>query len=363
MRWSFRLARVGETSVDVHVTFFLLLAWVAAVAWRQGGAGAAVDGLIFILLVFLCVVLHEFGHVLMARRYGIRTPHITLLPIGGVASLERMPQKPAQELAVAIAGPVVNVVIVAGLVLLLGARFDLSQMSGVEAAQMSMAGRIAAVNVIIVLFNLIPAFPLDGGRMLRALLAMRLDRARATLYAARAGQVFAVLFAVVGLFGNPILLLVAVFIFFAAQAESGQEQMRVAATGYNARDAMISRFESLGPHSTADHAGRLLLLTTQQEFPVLTDDGGFLGMVTRQGLIEAMRDSGPQTPVTAFMVREVDSVAEHDALEAVMERVAGSPIRTVAVRDRAGRFVGYVSAENAAELFMLREARQAGRAR
>lgn len=359
MRWSLKLGNVGETAVHVHLTFFLLLVWVAAIGWQQGGAGAALDGLAFILLVFLCVVLHEFGHVLAARRYGIRTPSITLLPIGGVASLERMPEKPAQELVVAVAGPVVNVVIAGVLMLAVGARFDLGDIAEFQAAQASMTGRIATVNVIIVLFNLIPAFPLDGGRMLRALLAMRLDRTRATVIAARTGQAFALLFAVLGLFGNPFLLLIAVFIFFAAQAESGHEQMRAAASGYRVRDAMISRYESLGPDSTADDAGRLLLVTTQQEFPVLAADGAFLGMVTRRGLIDAIRDSGPRTPVTEFMATDIGSVAEHEPLETAIAGVAASPSRAVAVRDRQNRFLGYVSAENATELFMLRQAREA----
>ncbi len=358
MGWSLRLGQVGETAVHVHLTFFLLLLWVAVVGWQAGGAPGAVEGLLFILLVFLCVVLHEFGHVLVARRYGIRTPDITLLPIGGVASLERMPEKPSQELAVAVAGPLVNVVIAGLLVVLLGARFELSEVSELQAAQLSLAGRLAAVNVIIVLFNLIPAFPLDGGRMLRALLAMRLDRARATMLAARIGQGFAILFAVLGLFGNPILLLIAVFIFFAAQAESGQEQMREAASGYRVRDAMISRYESLGPDSTAEDAGRLLLVTTQQEFPVLTEDGGFLGMVTRQGLIRAMGESGPATPVRRFMESGIASVSDHEALETAMAKLAASPVRAVAVRDRRDRFLGYVSAENATELFMLSQARK-----
>lgn len=348
---------MAGTTLFVHVTFFLLLVWVAAVGWNQGGLAAALDGILFICLVFLCVVLHEFGHVFAARRYGIRTPDITLLPIGGVANLERMPERPTHELVVAIAGPLVNVVIAALLIVFLGARFDITEMAELQAAQMSMAGRLAAVNVILIVFNLIPAFPLDGGRMLRALLAMRLDRARATLYAARTGQAFAILFALVGLMGNPFLLLIAVFIFLAAEAESGHEQMRAAATGYRARDAMITRYESLHPHNTAEDASRLLLLTTQQEFPVLGPGGIFLGMVTRQGLVRALREGGNETPVTDFMETDLQTVAEDEALEQVMEKVAKSPTRSVAVQSPARRFLGYVSAENAAELFMISAAR------
>src|SRR3990170_3068620 len=145
----------------MHVTFLLLLAWVAAVQWTRGGAQDAISGVLFIIVLFACVVLHEFGHIWVARRYGIRTPDITLLPIGGGASLERMPEKPSQEIAVALAGPAVNLVIAFVLVVLLGARFDLSQMAQLEQAQSTLTGRVAAANIALLVFNLIPAFPMD----------------------------------------------------------------------------------------------------------------------------------------------------------------------------------------------------------
>lgn len=176
MGWSIRLFDVGGTVVRIHFTFFLLLAWIGAVHWLRGGPAEAVAGVVFIAILFLCVVLHEFGHVFAARRYGIKTPDVTLLPIGGVASLERMPEKPSQEIVVALAGPAVNLVIALVLVGILGARFDLSQMAQLEQAQSTLTGRVAAANVALLIFNLIPAFPMDGGRVLRALLALPLDR-------------------------------------------------------------------------------------------------------------------------------------------------------------------------------------------
>mgnify|MGYP006273925487 CR=1 FL=1 len=357
MGWSIPLARVAGTTVRLHLTFLLLIAWVGAVYGMRGGAAAAVSGVLFIALVFLCVVLHEFGHIFAARRYGIRTPDITLLPIGGVASLERMPEKPGQEIVVALAGPAVNVVIAAVLFLALGARFDLSDMAQIEAAQMSLVGRLAAVNVLLVLFNMIPAFPTDGGRVLRAALAYRMGRVRATKIAAVAGQVFAGVFVVVGLMGNPFLALIGVFIFLAGGAESRDVSQRAAARGLTARDAMIARFESLGPGSTAEDASRLLLVTAQHEFPVVGDDGDLRGMVTRDALIRALSEDGPQTPVSRFMT-EVPAAAPGDPLDGVMDSVGRSPSRTVAVRDAAGRFIGYVSRENLMELFMLRDARE-----
>jgi Zn-dependent protease/predicted transcriptional regulator len=360
VRWSLKIAQIGATSLYIHVTFFLLIAWIAFSGWQQGGVEAAVDGVVFVLLIFLCVVLHEYGHVAAAAYYGIRTPSITLLPIGGLASLERMPEKPVRELVVALAGPAVNVVIFAVLLVVLGARFDFSQIGQIEQASVSLSGRLAAVNLILVLFNLIPAFPLDGGRVLRALLSMRFDRARATLYAARIGQAFAVVFAIVGLYGNPLLLLIAVFLFFAAEAEAGQERMRVQVSGYRARDAMITRYESLSPDSTAEDAGRLLLRTTQQEFPVIAPGGRLAGMVTRRDLIDAIRRSGAATPVSEFMVADLVAVTEDEPLESVMAKMSKSATRAVAVNNRARGFVGYINAENATELYMLSTASRHG---
>src|SRR5262249_27311274 len=213
MGWSIKLFDVGGTAVRIHLTFFLLLAWIAAIHWSRGGAPEAVDGVLFIIALFVCVVLHEFGHIVAARRYGIRTPDVTLLPIGGVASLERMPEKPSQEIVGALAGPAVNLLIALVLMFVLGAKFDLSQMAQLEQAQTSLVGRIAAANVMLLVFNLIPAFPMDGGRVLRALLAIGMGYTRATRVAGSIGQGLAVLFAFLGLMGNPLLVLIAVFIF------------------------------------------------------------------------------------------------------------------------------------------------------
>ena len=309
------------------------------------------------MLVFLCVVLHEYGHIAAAAHYGIRTPSITLLPIGGLASLERMPDRPGQELVVALAGPLVNVVIIGILLLVLGARVDFAGFVALENGQLGNGDLLVSlviVNFMIVAFNLIPAFPLDGGRVLRALLSMRFDRVRATRIAARIGQAFAVVFAIVGLSGgNSFLLLIAIFLFFAAEAEAGQEQMRASFSGYRARDAMITRYESLAPEATAEDAGRLLLQTTQQEFPVIAPGGRLVGMVTRRDLVEAMRRSGARTPVSAFMVADLQTVPEDEPLELVIAKISKSAARAVPVMNRARGFVGYINAENASELYML----------
>ena len=359
MDWSFKLFDVAGTAVRVHFTFFLLLAWIGAVNWSRGGPAAAVDGIVFILLLFACVVLHEFGHIVAARRYGIRTPDVTLLPIGGVASLERMPEKPSQEIVVALAGPAVNLVIALVLIVVLGARFDLTHVAQLEQAQSTLTGRLAAANVALLVFNLIPAFPMDGGRVLRALLATGLGYTRATRVAASIGQGLAVVLAIIGLMGNPLLVLIAVFIFLAASGEAGYVQMRDYTRGYLASHAMITSFQTLGPQSTVDDAAQLLLRTTQKEFPVVDGAGTLRGILTHEALIAALRSTGGSTPVLDIMTRDVPTVPESGCLDAVfklMQQRGGA--RFVGVVDPGKRLIGYITAENLAELVMIRSARE-----
>jgi stage IV sporulation protein FB len=359
MTWSTPLFSVGETTVRVHFTFFLLLAWIGAAQWIAAGPAAAVQGLIFILLLFLCVLLHEFGHIFMARRYGIRTPDITLLPIGGVASLERMPEKPSQEIAVALAGPAVNVAIAGVLLLVLNAQFDLETVRNIEDVQSSLVARVAAANIALAVFNIIPAFPMDGGRVLRALLATRFGYVKATRLAANTGQVIAVVFGFLGLFGNPLLVLIAVFVFLAASAEAQSVEMRALARGYLARDAMITRFEALSPQSTADDAVSLLLRTTQQEFPVIDGSGKMLGLVTRDSLIQTLRDKGGTTPVLDFMDKNIPIVASTACLENVVQRLQELRAPAVAVAGQDQRFLGFITPENFAEVMMIGRTRGA----
>ena len=357
MGWSIRLFDVAGTAVRIHLTFFLLLAWIAAIHYTRGGAPAAVDGVAFIVLLFVCVVLHEFGHVFAARRYGIGTSDVTLLPIGGVASLERMPEKPSQEIVVALAGPAVNVVIAVLLVVVLGARFDLSQMTQLQEATSTLTGRVAAANVVLAVFNLIPAFPMDGGRVLRALLAIPMGYTRATRVAATIGQGLAFVFALLGLMGNPLLILIAVFIFLAASGEAGYVQMREYTRGYLASHAMITAFETLGPGATVDDAAALLLRTTQQEFPVVDNAGVLEGVLTREALIRALQDTGGATPVADAMDKEVPTVRETACLDNIFQQLQRTSQRVVGVEDPRGKLVGYITADNLSELVMIQSSR------
>jgi len=229
MRWSYTLTKIGNTEVKIHSTFLLFLGFIALMMLFAGGFAAALGSVLFVSALFLCVLLHEFGHAWAAKRCGIRTPDITLLPIGGVARLERLPRSATQELFIALAGPAVNVAIAAVLILGMGGLPTFSALEMVENPIVMLMAQLAWVNIILVAFNLLPAFPMDGGRVLRALLSLRLPYIRATEIAARCGKIFAVILGLFGLFNNPILVFTALFVYFGAKQEAAYTRMRPAA--------------------------------------------------------------------------------------------------------------------------------------
>lgn len=354
MSWSFPIGRLFGSEVRVHATFFLLLAWIGIAAWSSGGPAAATTSVLFILAIFACVVAHEFGHALTARRYGIRTPDVTLLPIGGLARLERMPEKPGQEIAVAIAGPLVNVAIWLVITFALGVQTHMAALENLVDPTQGFFARLAAVNLFLVLFNLIPAFPMDGGRVLRALLAIRMGRVRATEVAAHTGQVIAFLFALWGLSsGNLMLLLIAAFVFIAAAAEASDVTLRARTHDVPARDAMITTFESLRPADTLDVAAHELVRTTQHEFPVLDSDGRISGVLTRKAIAEAMNRGEGRHPVSEAMTRDIPVVPLDAPLEKALDKLGNSHVPAVAVTDRGGHFLGYITRENIGEWMLV----------
>lgn len=357
MIWSFPIGVIAGTVIKIHVTFVLFLVWIAGATWRSGGFEAALTTTAFVVLLFACVLAHEFGHIFAARRYGIRTPSVILSPIGGIASLERIPEEPRQELVVALAGPAVNVVIAAVLFLILGATLDTANFVEIENPGLSLVARLAAVNVILVVFNLIPAFPMDGGRVLRALIAMRRPHAQATAIAGRIGQAAALVFAVVGLFYNPILLVIAIFVYLAASAEVEQSAMKGAAEDTSVGEAMVSVVETLSPSATLDDAVECLIRTSQKEFPVLDGAGRPRGLVTRDALIPALRHGTPTTPVFDVMIRDIPEIRADAPLSEGMSLLASSRAPALFVLDAADRLVGLLTRENLAEVMMVRQAR------
>ena len=357
MRWSLRIGSLGGTAILIHVTFLLFLIWLGAIYYRQGGVGAAWQGTIFIILLFLCVLLHELGHVFAARYYGVQTRDVTLWPFGGISSMERMPEKPSQELIVALAGPAVNVVIAAGLLLWLGPRLNPESLTQIQDPAVSLAAKLAGANIILVLFNMIPAFPMDGGRVLRALLAMRMGNARATELAATIGQGFAVVFGVVGIFYNPMLIIIALFIFLAASGEASQAQLRAVAQGTLVSDAMITEFQTLATNATVNDAAEALIRTTQTEFPIVDGSGRLRGVLTRDVMIKALKERGPETPVLEVMREDVPTVPARARLDTALRSLMqkGRPVVGVTAAD--GRLIGLLTLENLGEMMMIQSAR------
>ncbi|MCH9696776.1 MAG: site-2 protease family protein, partial [Gammaproteobacteria bacterium] len=307
MKWSWKLTRLAGIDVYVHATFFILLAWIGLRYWLlEGNWIAVISGIGFVLALFACVVLHELGHALTARRYGIGTRDIMLLPIGGVASLEHMPDDPKQEIAVALAGPAVNLVIVLCLWLLTTASSAV-----VPVDQLSLTGgpfleRLMALNIILAVFNLIPAFPMDGGRVLRALLAMRLNHTRATQLAANIGQFLAIWLGFLGLLYNPFLILIALFVWIGASAEVGMEQIKSTLSGVTVGQAMLTDFKVLSPDDSLSHAIDLTLESSQKDFPVL-ENLQMVGILSQTELLKGLKEFGNQARVGEWMKTEVQS--------------------------------------------------------
>lgn len=361
MKWSWRLGTVAGIGVYIHATFLLILGWVVLSHWLQGHTAAATaGGVLFTLALFGCVLLHEFGHALMAKKYGIRTRDITLLPIGGVARLERMPDDPRQELWVALAGPAVNVAIAAALFAWLTLSHTLEPLESLGLASGSFWERLMVLNVFVVVFNLIPAFPMDGGRVLRALLAMRLEYTRATQIAATVGQGLALVFGFVGLFTNPLLMFIALFVWIGAGHEASMVQMKSALGGIPVSRAMITDFQTLAENDTLDVAVSRILAGSQQDFPVL-DDGRVVGVLTRDALLKALTRDGVSAGVGAVMRRDIRQVDANDMLEMAFANLQTCDCHTLPVH-RNGRLVGLLTADNVGEFLMIQAAVAGARA-
>jgi Zn-dependent protease/CBS domain-containing protein len=353
MRWSITLGSFKGTSVKVHVTFLLFLAWIGASAYARGGAAAAKDSVIFILAIFACVVLHEFGHILTARRYGVEAHEVTLLPIGGVADMNRMPQQPYQELLIALAGPAVNLVIAAALLIGLGA-FEPDALKNVDDPALGLLPRLAAANVFLAVFNMVPAFPMDGGRVLRAALAMWLGQEKATRIAVQVGQVLAFGLGFLGLFGNPILLFIAIFIFIAAAGEAQMTFVAAAARGLRARDAMETRIAKIERGATIGEAVEILLATSQEEFPVVDASGSLAGLLSRNEIIDAVKANDPSGPIAPFVKKETPVVDAAAPLEKALEQLTS--VAAVGVLGPGGELVGLVTRQSLAEVILIKDA-------
>jgi Zn-dependent protease len=356
MGWTITIGRVAGTEVKVHLTFFILVAFWAMAGYQQGGASGALLASFSLLALFACVLLHEFGHILMANRFGVRTPDVILLPIGGVARLERIPDEPRQELLIALAGPAVTLAIVVLLYAVLAVSGPEPSLWGLEPAG-PFLDNLMRVNLYLLLFNLFPAFPMDGGRMLRALLASRLGLVAGTRIAARLGQASAVVAGFYGLTaGMPILLLISLFVFLGAGAEAAAVETRAAGAGLNAAQMMVTHFRTIPIHATLGEAVELLLSGEQREFPVVDNLGRVEGILTRDHIIKGLSQRGPGSIVGEVMAAQAPLVAPTLGFQEALERLRASGLPALPVVDATGRLVGLLTMDNITDLLLVRRA-------
>ena len=334
--WTWNLGKIAGIPIRMHLTLVLLLGWIT-LSYATSGASVRATGLgvVLVLAIFAIIVVHELAHALVARHYGVATRDIMLLPVGGIASLERMPERPAQELAVALVGPMVNLALAAVLLPFRGPFVD----------------ELIYINVGLALFNLLPAFPMDGGRALRALLAMNMPPERATDIAASLGRVLAVVLAIIGLFFNPMLVLIGVVVWFGATQERALGHLKHAIAGVPVSAAMLRRVAMIDTDQPLEDAATLLL--GQEQLPVM-DRGEPVGVITRRDLATALAHAGPNATVAEAPRHDVVTVAPADPLDLVLDRLRAAPDSVALVLDH-GEPVGLLTAEALAAYVALHE--------
>jgi Zn-dependent protease/CBS domain-containing protein len=361
MGGAFKIGRLSGIDVRVHWTFFLLLAFFAFIGYQEsGGLVGALTATITIVALFFCVLLHEFGHSLVAQRLGIKIHSITLLPIGGVSNLESLPEKPADEVKITVAGPLVNVVLAPiffGVGLLLGAvpRLPADLFTGIGSVGQFFF-YLGYINVVLALFNLLPAFPMDGGRILRALLATRLGAVRATEISSAVGQLFAVAFFLIGLIsGNFFLALIAAFIFFGASGESQMVRQRELTRGLLVSDVMGTkpRTETVTPYHTFGQVLDSVIHGYQEDFPVVDENGRLVGMITRDEIMTAAHSPERYSSVRDLMKVNVPTISsEADLFEDGLRILQQSGLRALPVTEN-GELVGMLTIEDVGQASLL----------
>ncbi|RJQ47725.1 MAG: site-2 protease family protein [Gaiellales bacterium] len=364
MKWSFKIGRLLGIELRVHLTFFLIVAY-AAYAFASFNSdnpqAGAVYGAFVITVLFLCVVIHEMAHSKMAIHFGAEVDSITLLPIGGVSQLKSMPDEPKKELLVSIVGPLTNVII--ALLLLPVVLFNWGSLASMTAEEFldfllkpSFLGfftYILFINVMLAVFNLMPAFPLDGGRVLRSVLSMFMPSIQATRIAKTVGQTLAFLLGMVGLYtGAYLWIIIAVFIFFGASQEATGAEMKNILEKLTVRQALTGRHDAVRPEMPLGDVVNIALHSYQEDFPVLGGEGQLVGLLTRSNLLVGLHQRGPGASVGDVMVTEFPTVAPDADFARVFEKMNESGLKAIPVVDN-GLFLGIITLEHLSEVFNL----------
>ena len=357
MKGSLNLGKVSGIKIKVHWTFLFIIIWVAFIEINQGGnLQSVLFNIALILVVFLCVVLHELGHALTAQHYGVKTKKITLLPIGGIASLEKIPEEPKQELVVALAGPLVNVIIALILYFVVPVQQFLADnvtniLENLNALSLSnFLFYLFTVNVLLVIFNLIPAFPMDGGRVLRALLAMNLGRVKATQIAASIGQSIAIVFLLLGMLFNPFLILIALFVFVGAYGENKMVQQIELLKGHTVEEAMLTNITLLKPEETMARVKDLILSGTEKDF-IVGQNGKPLGILMNADIIK--NSNKPNLLVGNVMKTSFKELGINDKLKNVLSLAELHKGHFFPVLDANKKLVGAIDLTNINEFILF----------
>ena len=357
MKGSFKIGNIAGISIFIHWTFSLLIAFIIYRNYRAGhNAEQIIWSVVFILSIFVTVLLHELGHSLAAKRYNIKTKDITLLPIGGLARLESIPEKPTEELVVAIAGPAVNIV------LALVTSFFIT-IPDIKELTVQLSGGINSgnfflnffiVNIWLAVFNLIPAFPMDGGRVLRALLAMKFERHIATNIAATIGQVIAVGFVIIGFFISPFLIIIGLFIFIAAKAESEYTTAKSILSGYKVKDVLMKEYKTIDANATIKTAVHILL-NGQYKYFLVTENNKPIGTLSRDEMIKALSEQGENEIIYNVMNRNLIVLHADSPLENAYQQAQEHKSTLMPVMEN-NQLIGTLDTENILEFIMVKGA-------
>ncbi len=361
MSWSIKLIRVKGIDIKVHLTFVLILVW-AAYRWgvgMGGGPKGALYGIVVILLLFVCVTLHELAHSLTAVRYGVKVRGITLLPIGGISQMEEMPKKPKEELLMSVVGPLTNFVIAAVLIVV---SVPFSWKIGLSAQQLNevlgsvrwsgLPSYLAIANIMLGIFNLLPAYPMDGGRVLRSVLALRLDHAKATAWAVNIGQGMAWLLGLWGvLSGVWTLVIIAVFIYLGASQEGQMIEAKGVLGKLSVRQAMTGKFQTVRPEAPLSEVVDLILHSFQTDFPVV-EEGRLAGFISEFDLVGALKTYGPEVAVKQVMKTEVPTADPDETLFEARQRMGMARLKSMPVL-KEGRLEGMLTAHDISEAFLF----------